>query len=298
MLLLGAGPWSGGELAREIDRAGLQIKVTDSPGIPYDDYQTTTEYSFVRVETVDRFYREALAVLGEMIFAPTLGEEALAEAQKEAIPLAERRARSASEESQRLLRRAFYPRSRGAAPALGTAADLARSSVDDVRAFHERYFAPENLVVAIVTGLEPREVVAAARTALGRAPAGRAPGAHGAPCVAQRGSPAGAHRGARPRGDGDRARAVVDPGRQRLSRGARRRARPRGGEPPPVRSPRVRAARAPGARLCDRRSVRRARRSRLDRRRHGHPPENLPRAEAGLAAGIRGLAAADISAEK
>lgn len=178
MLLLGAGPWSRGEFAREIDRAGLQIKVTDLPGIPYDDYQTTPEYSFVRVETADRFYREALAVLGEMIFAPALAEDALAEAQKEAIPLAERRARSARDQAQMLLRRSFYPGSRGSSPPLGTAADLAQVTREDVRAFHTRYFAPGNLVVAIVTGREPRAVLAAAREALGRAA-----GERGGPCA-------------------------------------------------------------------------------------------------------------------
>ncbi len=296
MLLLGAGPWSEGELAREIDRAGLQIKVTDAPGIPYDDYQTTTEYSFVRLETADRFYREALVVLGAMIFAPALGEDALAAAQKEAIPLAERRARSASEESQRLLRRGFYPGSRGAMPALGTAADLAPATADDVRAFHERYFAPANLVVAVVTGLEPRVVEAAVRDAFGQAAPGRAPGERGTPCVT--------------------AADLVPvptaaPAREETTVG-REQSWIRVGSVFPVAPGDGAALEVASLILSDRLAFELRERQGLayaigaqygqrgDRgwiaAGMGTRPENLPRAEAGLADGIRGLAAGDVAA--
>ncbi len=179
-LLLGAGSWSREELGREIDQAGLQIKVTDNPGIPYDDYQTRQEYSFIRLETADRFYRNAFSVLAEMIRAPRIDDEGLAEVRAEAIALAQRRETSASEQSQLLLRREFYPDSelRAARPPLGTAADLAQITVEDLRRFHASYFAPENLVIAIVTGLDPDSLLAAARAEFMRLPAG----GHG-PCA-------------------------------------------------------------------------------------------------------------------
>jgi len=298
MLLLGAGPWSGGELAREIDRAGLQIKVTDAPGIPYDDYQTTTEYSFVRVETADRFYREALTILGEMVFAPALGEEALAEAQKEAIPLAERRARSAGEESQRLLRGAFYPGSHGSTPPLGTAADLARASIDEVRAFHERYFAPENLVVAIVTGLEPRQVEAAAREALGRIAAGRAAGERGAPCASSA--------DLQPAPTAMPAREETTIGREQswIRVGSVFAVAP--GDGPPLEVASLILSDRLAFELRERQGLAYAIGAQYGQRGDrgwiaagmGTRPENLPRAEAGLAAGIRGLATAEISPEE
>jgi predicted Zn-dependent peptidase len=298
MLLLGAGPWAEGELTREIERAGLQIKVTDSPGIPYDDYQTTPDFSFVRLETADRFYREALVVLGEMIFAPALGEAALAAAQKEAIPLAERRARSASEESQQLLRRGFYPGSRGAWPPLGTATDLARVTVDDVRAFHERYFAPANLVVAIVTGLEPRAVEAAARAAFERPAPGRAPGGRGTACVtAAELVPA----------------ATAAPAREEATIG-REQSWIRVGSVFPVAPGDGPALEVASLVLSDRLAFELRERQGLayaigahygqrgDRgwiaAGMGTRPENLPRAEAGLDAGIHGLAATEVTAEE
>jgi predicted Zn-dependent peptidase len=292
MLLQGAGPWSRGELAREIDRAGLQIKVTDLPGIPYDDYQTTPECSFVRMETADRFYREALVVLGEMIFAPALAEDALAEAQKEAIPLAERRARNAGDQAQMLLRRAFYPGSRGSAPPLGTAADLARVTPEDVRAFHPRYFAPGNLVVAIVTGLEPRAVEAAAREALGGA------GERGGPCATSADM--------LPTPTTAPAREETEIGREQswIRVGSVFPVAPADGPPLEVASlvlsdrlafelrERQGLAYSIGAsygQLGDRGWIAAG---------MGTRPENLPQAEAGLVAGIHELAASDISADE
>ncbi len=179
LLLLGAGPWSRGDLGLLIDRAGLQIRVTDIPGIPYDDYQTTQEYSFVRMETADRFYRQALAILAAMVFEPVIRAESLEEARREAIALAERREQSAGEQSLMLLRRAFYPDSRGASAPLGTVSDLKAITLEDVQNFHRRYFAPDNLVVSIVTGLDPDVLLATARAALER------PGAASGPCAHQ-----------------------------------------------------------------------------------------------------------------
>jgi zinc protease len=172
LLPLGAGEWTRPEMGRELDRAGIQLKVTDNPGIPYDDYQTSQEYSFVRLETVDRFHREALALLGAMVFEPAITEESLEEVRREAVALAERRAGRSSTEARRLLDEAFYPDSPGSRPALGTVTDLGAITVDDVRAFHADYFAPSNLVVAIVTGLEPEPVMAAVEEHLGAAGGG------------------------------------------------------------------------------------------------------------------------------
>jgi zinc protease len=169
LLAHGAGEWSRDELARQIDRSGIQLKLTDNPAFPYDDYQTTQEYSFVRLETVDRFFGEAFALLGAMVFEPTISDESLEEVRREALLLAERQAGMAPSEARRLQRQEIYADSRGARPALGISDDLATITVEDLRAFHDSYFAPSNLVVAIVTGLDPELIIDAVRERLGGA---------------------------------------------------------------------------------------------------------------------------------
>jgi predicted Zn-dependent peptidase len=160
VLPYGAGGRSREELGRELDLAGIRLKLTDDPRIPYDDYQTTQTCSFIRLETVDRFGREALALLAAMVQEPELSPDAVAEVQRQAVLEAERRAASPSEQSQLLLRQELFGHSPGARPALGTASDLQSITSDDLRDFHRHYFAPSNLILAVVTGIEPQAVLA------------------------------------------------------------------------------------------------------------------------------------------
>ena len=46
---------------------GAELKTADDPGIPYDDFYSTTEASFVRFQTLDRYANDAFTLLAEML---------------------------------------------------------------------------------------------------------------------------------------------------------------------------------------------------------------------------------------
>jgi len=163
------------ELGRALDRAGIRIKVTDDPRIPYDDYQTTQTSSFIRLETVDRFGPAAIHLLSEMVQAPELSGDEFSDVRRQAVLEAERRAASPTDQSQMLLRQQIFGTSPGVRPALGTVADLRAMTIDDLRAFHAKYFAPSNLILAVATAIEPDAVLESIGAILGGAPGGAGP---------------------------------------------------------------------------------------------------------------------------
>jgi len=71
-----------GTLARDsaafsaaLDALGARVKVVDDPAIPYDDYYTTPEYSYVRLEVPAARWREAISLLGEIVRFPRLAAD-------------------------------------------------------------------------------------------------------------------------------------------------------------------------------------------------------------------------------
>jgi zinc protease len=176
----GAGGRSREQVGADLDRAGIRLKLTDDPSIPYDDYQTTPSASFIRLETVDRFGSQAIALLHTMVASPDLDAASLDEVKRQAVLEAERRAHSPADQSLAMLRVELFQHSPGARPALGTVADLKSITVDDLRDFHRHYFDSSNLILAVVTGIEPEAVLARIAAAWD---VGAGGGASGAPRV-------------------------------------------------------------------------------------------------------------------
>ncbi|MGD8394281.1 MAG: pitrilysin family protein [Candidatus Eiseniibacteriota bacterium] len=176
MLPHGTARWSRDTLGHLLDRAGVQLKVTDQPWIPYDDYYTSPAFSYIRLETIDTYHLEALHLLAEMVSSPELADEAFEEVQRTALHLASRRAASTRDRARELLREVQWRGSPVARPPLGTSESLAGITADDVRRFHAGYFEPSNLVLAVVTGVEPPAIEEAIAATFGRLGAGAAPG--------------------------------------------------------------------------------------------------------------------------
>ena len=73
-----------------IERIGATLKVADSPFIPYDDYYTTPSYSFIRLECIDAYYRDALQLLATMLAGPYDDAEAIETARQEMLSALQR----------------------------------------------------------------------------------------------------------------------------------------------------------------------------------------------------------------
>ncbi len=180
LLTRGAGELSKHELATRLDAIGATIKTHDAGFIPYDDYYTTPEFSYVRMGALDEFHEEAFALLGDMIARPRLTADEIEQARSELLAQAEKDARSPNTIASRAFRRALWgDDDRGARPIGGTAETIASITREDLVAHHARVMAPSNLVVTVVTGM-PSDVVESAVSSWFDGTGGAGAGAGGA----------------------------------------------------------------------------------------------------------------------
>jgi predicted Zn-dependent peptidase len=75
--LLPGGTVLGGsrDLAARMERAGFEVKIADSPAIPFDNRYHVPDFSYVRIEGPAASLETALAMLAEMIRVPAWDDE-------------------------------------------------------------------------------------------------------------------------------------------------------------------------------------------------------------------------------
>jgi predicted Zn-dependent peptidase len=160
MLRNGAGPYDREQLAERLASIGAELKVTDNPWIPYDDYYTTPEFSFIRLECVDEYYTEALRLLALMITEPRLDEEALESDRGEMMGILGRGAKRPRAVARATMAEALYGDHPLAAAVMGTPASLSRITLEDVREFAPAYFEPVHLTLAVVGNVSREDILA------------------------------------------------------------------------------------------------------------------------------------------
>jgi predicted Zn-dependent peptidase len=158
LLLKGAGESDGAALRARMGRIGAEVKTCDEAYIPYDDYYTTPAYSFVRFTTLDEYAGEGMDLFADMIRRPRLAEEDIASVKEEMVTLARGRLGKPSEVSEALLARALYDGGPLAADPEGSAESIGPITREELLAFRDMYFAPDNLILTAVTSLPARRV--------------------------------------------------------------------------------------------------------------------------------------------
>jgi predicted Zn-dependent peptidase len=209
-------------LGQSLRAAGVQVKLYDDPRVPYDDYQSTPAFSFVRVETRRERAEEALALLAEMVQLPRFDAAEIDKTRALMSDLAQRRGESSGSVAGRMFAESIAPDHPLSRPVGGEPGSLEGTDREELVRFHEEYFAPRNLVLTL-RGARPHDALVRRAVALfgGSGPAGRwAPpaGAGDAPTPVTRPtslvSPPGVTEGA------DRVRAEIGKQQSALRLGA------------------------------------------------------------------------------
>ncbi|MFQ5639059.1 MAG: M16 family metallopeptidase [bacterium] len=151
------------------EEIGARIKVTDSPYIPFDDYYTTPRYSYIRLEIIDQYIQAGLDVFADMIRQPKFEEKNIEKVRGTMIDLIKRQQESTKETARRL----FYQHLFGdgnplSQRAIGTKEGIDSIVKEDLEAFHQTYFAPNNLILAIVSNVPAYEMLAQIKAYFGR----------------------------------------------------------------------------------------------------------------------------------
>ncbi|RJP74477.1 MAG: insulinase family protein [Candidatus Zixiibacteriota bacterium] len=154
---------------------GAQAKYCDMAFIPYDDYYTTPEYSYVRLEALDDNYVPALELVGRTIRTPDLSDPAVATVRGQMMGLAKRNQASVQESGKALFRRLLYGESPLAADVVGSMEDAVFHTVPELQDFHRAYFSPGNLILTVVTSNPADSVLARIESLFGDWTAGNPP---------------------------------------------------------------------------------------------------------------------------
>src|SRR5262249_59489465 len=84
------------ELQSALAEIGAQLKCVDDENIPYDDYQTSSRFSYVRFQTLDEFFLRGFELLGEILAHPRFAPDDFTAAREAALRIAAKDAKSSS----------------------------------------------------------------------------------------------------------------------------------------------------------------------------------------------------------
>ena len=162
-------------LARRFDALGARVRAVDDASVPFDDYYTTSEFSWIRLEVGSDTWREAVGLVGEMVMFPDLGDEALEAGRAEMLPLAERRKSSPRENAVARLDALLAPGSLWIRAPGGTPDSLGRMTRDALVERQRSLATGRRTIVTLVGPVAVDAAFAAIRETFGRMPAGEVP---------------------------------------------------------------------------------------------------------------------------
>lgn len=165
---------SAQDMSLALQSIGAELKTADSPEIPYDDFYTSSEFSFVRLNTLDRYAGQAFPLLAEILSHPVFPESDFEQAKSAALRRVARTEGSSRATAQRRLETWLRPGSDGAG-VYGTSATLSPITLDEVRSFAGSYLDPRSFLFVIASSLPVDELRTLTEGTLGTMPVPSAP---------------------------------------------------------------------------------------------------------------------------
>jgi zinc protease len=168
MLQQGTGTRSADQISCELADIAARIKVVDDPTLPFDDYYNSKDYAFIRFEVLDEYRDRGLALLADLIKGATFPEEKLAAARSQAIMAAKGASKSAGAVAGRVFVESFYAAGSPYRGSIGGSEEtLASITRQDVLDYYRRAYAPNNLIVSIVSPLPEEAALDTLQSLLG-----------------------------------------------------------------------------------------------------------------------------------
>jgi zinc protease len=162
-------------LEDRLARLGARVRVVDDPSVPFDDYYTTPEFSWLRLEVPAGQWREAVVLVAEMVRHPALTQANLDEARRDMLELVARGGGSPRAVAAGRLDAMLAPAHPMMRPVLGTAATLNAITLDDLVAYQTAAAVGRRTIVSAVGPIDADVVVRALQADFGALPEGSAP---------------------------------------------------------------------------------------------------------------------------
>lgn len=142
-----------------LNSIGAALKTVDNPYIPYDDYYTSREFSYIRFETIDKFYQEAIYSFADIVLNPSFLEEDIKDVKAEMISLIRKESENPSKMAGNILVEELFTRNRFSRRINGTEKSISLITQQDLNEFYKYYFAPNNLIISVSTSIDKKLVL-------------------------------------------------------------------------------------------------------------------------------------------
>ena len=140
-------------VAAALSRMGAKLKTVDNPWIPFDNYYTREDFSFLRLESLDESAAEAMALLAELVGGAAYPDAAVEREKGRMLSSLGMNSPRPSAVAEDALNVHIYdggPRGRSVG---GTTSSIGAISSQDLRDFHPGYFHPRRMILSVVSGL-------------------------------------------------------------------------------------------------------------------------------------------------
>ncbi len=145
------------QLKNALNNLGAALKTKDNPYIPYDDYYTSREFSFIRFETIDKFYKEAIYNFSDIVLNPPFLKEDMEDVKAEMKDLLWKE--SPSKIAGNLLYERLFKGNPFSRRINGTEKSISSITQQELEEFYKYYFAPNNLIISVATSIDREQVL-------------------------------------------------------------------------------------------------------------------------------------------
>jgi predicted Zn-dependent peptidase len=150
----------GKPVAQKLDELAARIKLVDDPYLPFDDYYTTPEYSFLRLETLPEDWRAGVDLVVDLLSRSDLNQEALEAAKSQAMTANRGDENNPVKSGRRALRQKLFPDTELAAVVYGNVEGL---KLDSLKELSTRYLQPGNMIVSVSSPVDGKTVAESIR---------------------------------------------------------------------------------------------------------------------------------------
>jgi len=158
MLVSGADGMNADEVQNALDDIGAEINANDNPYIPYDDRYTSRAYSFIKFETIDEYAGEGTELFYRIVSKPDFPEEEIGQTKQEVMGLLGMKSGSTYQNARDLCYEKLFADFPFSKPVMGNRGGVMRFTRDDLVNHHQSFYAPNNMILAIATNVDPDTV--------------------------------------------------------------------------------------------------------------------------------------------
>jgi len=158
MLALGADSMNAEQIQNMLDDIGAELTTNDNPYIPYDDRYTSRSFSFIKFETIDEYAEQGTRLLFSIVAKADFPEAEIGKTKKKAMGILGMSSGSTYQVCRDLLYRNLFKGHPFSNPVMGSMETVGSFMREDLIAHHKHFYAPNNMIVAVATNLDPKIV--------------------------------------------------------------------------------------------------------------------------------------------